>query len=128
MKRTTPVHRLAALAVTTALLVTAAPAVASQAARPAPAPTPASGRNAALAAADRQGAVVALHLGLAPQEKLVAKDAVLDPDGTRHLRYERTYSGLPVLGGDLVAHQAPNGTLRGVDRASDAPLTGLNTS
>ncbi|MEE1823292.1 M4 family peptidase, partial [Streptomyces sp. BE20] len=116
MSRQAPLHSLAALAVTTVLLVTGAPVVAAQEVSPTP------------AAADRQGATVARYLGLAPQEKLVAKDAVLDPDGSRHLRYERTYSGLPVLGGDLVAHQAPNGTLRGVDRASDAPLTGLNTS
>ncbi|MGW2544464.1 M4 family metallopeptidase [Kitasatospora sp. NPDC001574] len=128
MKRKTSIHSLAALGVTTALLVTGAPAVTAQAAPPSPTPALVSGRSAALAAADRQGATVARYLGLAPQEKLVAKDAVLSPDGGRHLRYERTYSGLPVLGGDLVAHQAPDGTLRGVDRASDAPLAGLDPS
>ncbi|MFD5088637.1 M4 family peptidase, partial [Kitasatospora sp. NPDC058406] len=128
MKRKAPAHSLAALAVTTVLLVTGAPAVTAQAAPPAPVPTPASGRSAALAAADRQGAAVARHLGLAPQERLVAKDTVLDPGGARHLRYERTYSGLPVLGGDLVVHQAPDGTVLGLDRASDAPLAGLGTS
>ncbi|MFJ5025203.1 M4 family metallopeptidase [Streptomyces goshikiensis] len=130
MKCKTLVHSLAALAVATTLLVTGTPAVPAHAAPsdPAPAPALASGRSAALAAADRQGATAARQLGLAPQEKLVAKDAVLDPDGARHLRYERTYSGLPVLGGDLVVHQAPDGTLRGVDRASGTPLAGLDAS
>nr|WP_225809563.1 M4 family metallopeptidase [Streptomyces spinosus] len=44
-------------------------------------------------------------LGLGPQEKLVPKDVVQDADGTVHTRYERTYAGLTVIGGDLVVHQ-----------------------
>ncbi|MCE0446525.1 hypothetical protein LT493_23385 [Streptomyces tricolor] len=40
----------------------------------------------------------------APREKLVVRDVVKDADGTLHTRYERTYDGLPVLGGDLVVH------------------------
>nr|WP_234436116.1 M4 family metallopeptidase [Streptomyces sp. NRRL S-813] len=44
-----------------------------------------------------------LHLG--PREKLIPKDVVQDTDGTLHTRYERTYAGLPVIGGDLVVHQ-----------------------
>ncbi|MEW2624119.1 M4 family metallopeptidase [Streptomyces sp. NPDC048106] len=43
-------------------------------------------------------------LKLGSQEKLVPKDVVKDADGTVHTRYERTYAGLPVLGGDLVVH------------------------
>ncbi|MFE2726799.1 M4 family metallopeptidase [Kitasatospora sp. NPDC059327] len=96
-------------------------------AAPAPAPS-AADRSAALAAADRQGAALAQRLGLAGQEKLVAKDVIRDADGTRHLRYERTYAGLPVLGGDLVVHQGADGALKGVDRASTAPLAGLGTA
>nr|WP_235453661.1 M4 family metallopeptidase [Streptomyces olivochromogenes] len=43
-------------------------------------------------------------LGLGAKEKLVVKDVARDADGTTHTRYERTYAGLPVLGGDLVVH------------------------
>ena len=43
-------------------------------------------------------------IGLGAKEKLVVKDVVKDADGTVHTRYERTYAGLPVLGGDLVVH------------------------
>ncbi|MDF6045547.1 M4 family metallopeptidase [Streptomyces sp. JH14] len=43
-------------------------------------------------------------LKLGSQEALVPKDVVKDADGTVHTRYERTYAGLPVLGGDLVVH------------------------
>ncbi|WP_328491782.1 M4 family metallopeptidase [Streptomyces sp. NBC_00414] len=46
----------------------------------------------------------AKELGLGSREKLVVKDVVKDADGTTHTRYERTYAGLPVLGGDLVLH------------------------
>ena len=39
--------------------------------------------------------------------------ALVDPDGTSHVRLERTYAGLPVLGGDLVVHQSPQGAWQG---------------
>jgi Zn-dependent metalloprotease len=44
------------------------------------------------------------RLGLGAREKLLVKDVAQDADGTTHTRYERTYAGLPVLGGDLVVH------------------------
>lgn len=44
----------------------------------------------------------ALRLG--SKEKLIPRDVVVDADGTVHTRYERTYAGLPVIGGDLVVH------------------------
>jgi Zn-dependent metalloprotease len=46
----------------------------------------------------------AKRLGLGAREKLVVKDVVQDADGTTHTRYERTFAGLPVVGGDLVEH------------------------
>ncbi|WP_151774172.1 M4 family metallopeptidase [Streptomyces abyssomicinicus] len=50
----------------------------------------------------------AKKLKLGGKEKLLVKDVVRDNDGTVHTRYERTYAGLPVLGGDLVVHTAPD--------------------
>ncbi|MFB7292911.1 M4 family metallopeptidase [Actinacidiphila glaucinigra] len=47
----------------------------------------------------------ATSLRLGSGEKLVPKDVIKDADGTVHTRYERTYHGLPVIGGDLVVHQ-----------------------
>ncbi|MFG2845498.1 M4 family metallopeptidase [Kitasatospora sp. NPDC048296] len=81
----------------------------------APAPDRVSAAPLALAAA--QASPLARQLDLGGQEQLVAKDALMDADGTRHLRYERTYAGLPVLGGDLVVHQRPDGSVSSVDRA-----------
>ncbi|MFJ7105231.1 M4 family metallopeptidase [Streptomyces albogriseolus] len=48
-------------------------------------------------------------IGLGAKEKLIVKDVVRDVDGTVHTRYERTYDGLPVLGGDLVVHETAGG-------------------
>ncbi|MEV7182036.1 M4 family metallopeptidase [Kitasatospora sp. NPDC093679] len=60
---------------------------------------------------------VARALGLSGQEQLIVKDMITDPDGTRHVRYERTFAGLPVLGGDLIVHQSAQGAIRSADRA-----------
>ncbi len=49
-----------------------------------------------------------------------ATDALVDPDGTSHVRMDRTYRGLRVLGGDLVVHQAPSGAWKGASQSLDA--------
>ena len=48
--------------------------------------------------------------------------AVVDPDGAAHVRYDRTYQGLPVLGGDVVVHVAPDGTYDGSSLTLQRPL------
>ncbi|MFS0694348.1 M4 family metallopeptidase [Streptomyces nitrosporeus] len=70
------------------------------------------------AAAD--GPATARRLKLGDREKLVPRDVVKDADGTVHTRYERTYAGLPVLGGDLVVHQ--DGDSSTVTRATAARI------
>ncbi|MGP4000176.1 M4 family metallopeptidase [Streptomyces sp. 8N706] len=70
-----------------------------------------------LRAADAGKAATATSLGLGRQEKLVVRDIVRNVDGTTHTRYERTYAGLPVLGGDLIVHEAEGGTVEGVTKA-----------
>ncbi|MFE9611547.1 M4 family metallopeptidase [Streptomyces sp. NPDC006012] len=64
-------------------------------------------RTALIKDAQDGTAGTARTLGLGAKEKLVVKDVVKDNDGTVHTRYERTYDGLPVLGGDLVVHTPP---------------------
>ncbi|MEU4095835.1 M4 family metallopeptidase [Streptomyces sp. NPDC026673] len=72
------------------------------------------------AAADGRTATArALRLG--DQEALIPKDVIKDADGTVHTRYERTYAGLPVVGGDLVVHE--RGGDRTVSKASAARVT-----
>jgi len=67
-------------------------------------------------------AATARQLGLGAKEKLVVRDVVQDRDGTTHTRYERTYDGLPVLGGDLVVKTAKSGATEGVVRATRAAV------
>ncbi|MEV6670354.1 M4 family metallopeptidase [Streptomyces sp. NPDC051162] len=66
-------------------------------------------------------------LGLGAKERLVVKDVVKDVDGTSHTRYERTYDGLPVLGGDLVVDATGSGTVKTVAKATKARLAVATT-
>src|SRR6476660_7914337 len=75
----------------------------------------------ALAAAPAQSPAVARALGLidghgaavkrADADRFIARDVIVDRDGTEHVRMDRTYRGLPVIGGDVVVHSR-NGQLK----------------
>lgn len=73
-------------------------------------------------------AATAKKIGLTAKEKLVVRDVVQDRDGTTHTRYERTYEGLPVLGGDLVVAESRAGATEAVTKASPARLAGVDTT
>ncbi|MFI1507164.1 M4 family metallopeptidase [Streptomyces sp. NPDC020597] len=81
-----------------------------------------SQRTELIRAADASSAQTAASLGLGSQEKLAVKDVVKDADGTLHTRYERTYAGLPVLGGDLIVDTAASGAAKGVIKATNATI------
>ena len=51
----------------------------------------------------------------------VARHVIVDADGTEHVRFDRTYDGLPVIGGDVVMHSG-NGRFKGVSTTRNAPL------
>ncbi|WP_435273358.1 M4 family metallopeptidase [Streptomyces parvulus] len=116
-----------ALAGVAALIATA---VQSGAATAAPVQAPAPGaesvtltpaqRAELIRDADATKAETAGDLGLGAKEKLVVRDVVKDRDGTLHTRYERTYDGLPVLGGDLVVAGDAGKTERVVKATSKA--------
>uniref|UniRef100_A0AAU2V1M4 Neutral metalloproteinase n=1 Tax=Streptomyces sp. NBC_00003 TaxID=2903608 RepID=A0AAU2V1M4_9ACTN len=72
-------------------------------------------------------AATAKELGLSAQEKLVVHDVSKDQDGTTHTRYQRTYDGLPVLGGDLMVDTVA-GKTKGVSKANSGQLKGISTS
>lgn len=89
----------------------------------APTAAPASNdRGAALGAAfvqqvaaeRAQAPATAQALGLDSREGLVVRDVVRDPDGTTYTRYDRTFSGLKVIGGDLIVARAANGATKDV--------------
>ncbi|MFI2607822.1 M4 family metallopeptidase [Kitasatospora sp. NPDC018619] len=79
-------------------------------------------RGELLASADASLATTARSLGLDAREALVLKGVTKDADGSLHTRYERTFDGLPVLGGDLVVHTAPDGSANGVTKATEADI------
>ena len=57
----------------------------------------------------------------ADADTFVANDVIVDQDGTEHVRMQRTYAGLPVIGGDLVVHSR-DGQILGISQTlrSDA--------
>lgn len=56
---------------------------------------------------------------------MLVRDVVKDADGTTHTSYERTYAGLPVLGGDLTVHA--KGATRTVTKANNRALKVADT-
>ncbi|MFF0451400.1 M4 family metallopeptidase [Streptomyces sp. NPDC004609] len=136
LSRSTPAA--AVLLTGTALLAVTLPPATAEAAPPTPAALPRAGalpvslspaRQAELLAdATAARATTATALGLGRKEKLVPRSVLKDADGTLHTRYERTYDGLPVLGGDLVVHTAPSGATKSVTRATGARISVPSTS
>ncbi|MGW0631483.1 M4 family metallopeptidase [Streptomyces sp. NPDC002758] len=115
-RRATVGAALVSAAAFLAVGIQSVPATATPAAASHPSPLRTGGLEAKLSpaqhsalikSAKEQSTATAKTLGLGAKEKLVVKDVVKDNDGTVHTRYERTYDGLPVLGGDLVVHTPP---------------------
>ncbi|MFK3648455.1 M4 family metallopeptidase [Lysobacter enzymogenes] len=49
------------------------------------------------------------------------RDVIVEADGSEHVRFQRDYQGLPVIGGDLVTH-AKNGLLTSISKTLDLTL------
>ncbi|MGP3951751.1 M4 family metallopeptidase [Streptomyces sp. 7N604] len=84
-------------------------------------------RASAIEAAQTAAPAEAGALGLGAQENLIVRDVIKDANGTVHTRYERTYAGLPVLGGDLVVHEKKSGS-RSVTKATKARISVRDTA
>ncbi|MGW8359973.1 M4 family metallopeptidase [Streptomyces wedmorensis] len=84
-------------------------------------------RATLVADATARRAATAKALGLGAQEALVVQSVLKDADGTVHTRYDRTYAGLPVLGGELIVHAATNGTVRDVTKDTKATISVAST-
>ena len=57
-----------------------------------------------------------------------AGDTVVDPDGSQHVRMNRTFRGLRVLGGDMVTHVDARGTLSGVSKTMRLAINAAKTA
>ncbi|MFF4114493.1 M4 family metallopeptidase [Streptomyces sp. NPDC001714] len=116
--RNTRASRLATagVALTTATLLAAALSPAAHAdARPT--------RATAIANAAQALVQHATALGLTSTEGTAVRDVIVDKSGTQHVRYDRTYRDLPVLGGDFVVHLKSDGAYRSADRATRSRIS-----
>ncbi|HEY3002927.1 MAG TPA: PepSY domain-containing protein, partial [Kribbellaceae bacterium] len=71
-----------------------------------------------------QARASAAGLGLGQAGDLVVKAVSTDADGSTHIRFNRTYRGLEVAGGDFVVHHSSSGALR----SASGGVPGLNLS
>ncbi|MFF4499698.1 M4 family metallopeptidase [Streptomyces sp. NPDC001401] len=112
-------RRLAALGVAATTTATLLAAALSPAAVADEQPT----RAGAIANAASALLAHAASLGLTSDEGTKVRDVIVDKDGTQHVRYDRTYRQLPVLGGDFVVHLASDGTYRSANRATRSKIS-----
>ncbi|MFF7973373.1 M4 family metallopeptidase [Streptomyces sp. NPDC007905] len=106
----------AGIAVTTATLLAATLSPAAHAA----------GRPTRATAVENAASALVAHaasLGLTAAQDTSVRDVIVDKDGTQHVRYDRTYHRLPVLGGDFVVHLAPDGAYHSANRATRSPIS-----
>jgi Zn-dependent metalloprotease len=74
---------------------------------------PVSPRERVRQSADKQLAAHKGELRAGAKDAFTRRTEVLDTNGAGHVRYDRSYAGLPVLGGDIVVHVASEGAFRG---------------
>ncbi|MET0581123.1 MAG: M4 family metallopeptidase [Pseudoxanthomonas sp.] len=59
---------------------------------------------------------------ISQNDQFVARDVTVDRDGTEHVRFNRTYAGLPVIGGDFVVHSR-SGQLKATSQTQQSALS-----
>jgi Zn-dependent metalloprotease len=112
-----------ALAVgSTAVLAAGLSAYAITGATATPSPRPVT-FAAASASAEKSLAAHRPDVFAASGDAYQVQRVITDANGGSHVRYNRTYKGLAVLGGDFVIHTNPDGTYDGASVAQVAPLT-----
>ena len=73
---------------------------------------------------DRAMGLLRSQAGLArasSEDRFVARGAIVDADGSEHVRFDRTYRGLPVIGGDVVVHSR-NGRFKSISLSQRGAL------
>ena len=63
----------------------------------------------------------AAALRASANDRFIARDVIVDRDGTEHVRMDRTYRGLPVIGGDVIVH-SQFGRFQSASLTQRAPL------
>ncbi|WP_327378591.1 M20/M25/M40 family metallo-hydrolase [Streptomyces sp. NBC_01216] len=110
------------LAVTLGVVVPASVATAAPATAPPTAPSP-SPVAKAVAAADQAARSGVDSLAKGPHEQYDRRQVIPWTDGLYAVAYERTYKGLPVVGGDAVVLSDDDGRVRSVQSATRATIS-----
>jgi Zn-dependent metalloprotease len=80
--------------------------------------------NASQPAVNRALGLIRSHSGTArasANDGYLSRSVLVDADGTEHVHLDRTYNGLPVIGGDLIVHSR-NGSYQSTSVTQGAPL------
>lgn len=85
-------------------------------------PEQADRTSAAARARELLATAAAREVNLARADGFNARDVMIDCDGTEHVRMERSYQGLPVIGGDMVVHSR-DGQLLSVTQGANMRTT-----
>ena len=93
------------------------------------APAADGGRDAAVARATGLARGHGTAFGLDAEQGLSARDVVIDASGAEHVRFDRTWRGLPVVAGDVVVHSTSSGAWAGASAAAlrVVPVSGEGT-
>ncbi|MFB9238639.1 M4 family metallopeptidase [Plantactinospora siamensis] len=108
-------------------LAAAGTAMAVQAAPPAPTPDAAQARSLAVNAASALVASRPSYLHASADDAFV-QHPVISSAGTQYIPYDRTYKGLPVVGGDFVIATNASGQVVASSVAQNQTISGLATS
>jgi Zn-dependent metalloprotease len=65
-------------------------------------------------------------LGATKDDRFVARGLLKDADGTEHVRFDRQFKGLPVLGGDVVVHGTRAGQFKSFSATQRKDLHGVD--
>ncbi|MCK9194162.1 MAG: M4 family metallopeptidase, partial [Nevskia sp.] len=60
---------------------------------------------------------------MSARDAFVVKDVILDTNGASHVRMDRLYAGLPVIGGDLVMHMSASGAFANASTTMTSSLS-----
>lgn len=61
-------------------------------------------------------------VAMSPADHFTTRDTIVDSNGTTHVRMDRTYNGMRVLGGDVVVHSDREGRMLNVSKTLPAAL------
>ena len=73
----------------------------------------------------RRAVEQALLRGVEAPEELAARAVIVDDDGTEHVRLDRSFRGMRVIGGDLVSHRREDGRPHELQLAGHGTLSAV---